>query len=164
MYRGIVLQYVVWAGIHIALCALAMWRFGVGAGFVSWLCAFGIPAFFALWTIMFFNYIQHVHTDPWSAHNHSRSFTGRAINFFLFNNGLHTPHHEMAGAHWSTLPEAFAKIEPEIHPDLKPRSFFAWCFKTYLLGTLFPRFKTHQVGRAPFDVPPEAELKQHVAA
>jgi hypothetical protein len=25
---------------------------------------FLLPALFALWTIMFFNYIQHVHTDP----------------------------------------------------------------------------------------------------
>lgn len=156
IYRGIILQYVVWGGCHVALCTLACLRYGFGHGVLVWLCAFGVPAFFALWTIMFFNFIQHVHTDPWSEHNHSRSFTGRLMNFMLFNNGLHTPHHETAGAHWSTLPAEFAKIEAEIHPDLKPVSFWGWCFKTYVLGAVFPRFKTHQIGRAPFDVPPAA--------
>jgi beta-carotene hydroxylase len=115
-----------------------------------WLLAFGIPAFFALWTIMFFNYIQHVHTDPWSEHNHSRSFTGRMINYMLFNNGFHTVHHEKAGAHWSTLPELHAKIAPHIHPDLQQRSFFGWCFKVYVLALFVPSCGTRQVGRAPF--------------
>ena len=49
---------------------------GFFTGLKVWIFAFGLPAFFALWTMMFFNYVQHVHTDPWSAHNHSRSFTG----------------------------------------------------------------------------------------
>ena len=49
---------------------------------------FLVPALFALWTIMFFNYIQHVHTDPWSEHNHSRSLVSPLLNFLLFNNGL----------------------------------------------------------------------------
>jgi len=125
----------------------------VAAGFKVWGFAFLIPALFALWTIMFFNYIQHVHTDPWSAHNHSRSFTGKLVNFLLFNNGLHAAHHEHAGAHWSKLPEFHAQIEGEIHPDLRPRSFWWFVFRVYVLAPVMPRFGTRQIGRAPFDSP-----------
>jgi beta-carotene hydroxylase len=153
LFRRIVTQYVLWAGTHLLLLGLAMVLHGPWEGALVWLFAFALPAFFALWTIMLFNYIQHVHTDPWSEHNHSRSFTGRLVNFLLFNNGLHAAHHEMPGAHWSTLPAAHARIEADIHPDLKPRSFFAWCFRTYVLALFSPRFGTRQIGRAPFDPP-----------
>jgi hypothetical protein len=62
----------------------------------------------------------------------------------------------MPGAHWSTLREAHARIEAEIHPDLKPNSFFAWCFDSYVLALFSPRFGTKQIGRAPF-APPSGE-------
>jgi len=153
LFRQIVMQYVVWAGAHLLLLSLGIALFGVWKGIGAWVFAFGLPAFFALWTIMLFNYIQHVHTDPWSAHNHSRSFTGKAINFFLFNNGLHAAHHEHAGAHWSKLRELHAQIDAEIHPDLKPYSFWWFCFRVYVLALVMPRFGTRQIGRAPFDSP-----------
>ena len=75
-----------------------------------WFFGFGIPALFAKWSMIFINYIQHVHADPWSEHNHSRNFVGKLGNWLVFNNGLHTAHHESAGLHWSKLPEAHAKI------------------------------------------------------
>jgi beta-carotene hydroxylase len=153
LYRQIIVQYLVWAGSHLTLAGLAIARFGVTRGLYIYAFSFGLPAFFALFTIMLFNYIQHVHTDPWSAHNHSRSFTGKLINFVLFNNGLHAAHHEQAGAHWSTLPALHAKIEAEIHPDLKPRSFWWFVICNYLLAPVFPRLGTRQIGRAPFDCP-----------
>jgi beta-carotene hydroxylase len=156
LYRQIITQYVVWGGTHVLLLGLAIALFGGWAGARVWVFAFGLPAFFALWTIMLFNYIQHVHTDPWSEHNHSRTFTSKAMNYLLFNNALHTVHHEQPGAHWSTLPEAHAKIEAQIHPALKPNSFFAWCFDSYVLALFSPRFGTQQVGRAPF-APPTGE-------
>ncbi|HSP78471.1 MAG TPA: fatty acid desaturase [Myxococcaceae bacterium] len=153
LFRSIVSQYVLWAGIHLSLLGLACVLHGPLGGLKVWGFAFLLPALFALWTIMFFNYIQHVHTDPWSEHNHSRSFHGRAINFLLFNNGLHAAHHEMPGAHWSTLPEVHAKLAPHIHPELNLPGFFAWCFRCYVLAPFFPHLGTRQIGRAPFDVP-----------
>jgi fatty acid desaturase len=153
LFRQIVWQYAIWAGVHVFLISLAVALHGVGLGFKVWLLALGLPALFSLWTMMFFNYIQHVHTDPWSAHNHSRSFTSRPLNFLLFNNALHAAHHEQAGAHWSTLPALHAKIEDEIDPVLRPRSFWWFCTKQYLLAPFFPRFGTQQIGRAPFDSP-----------
>lgn len=163
LYRSIISQYVVWAGSHVFLYALACLRYGLGHGTVVWLCAFGIPAMFALWTIMLFNFIQHVHTDPWSAHNHSRNFTSRSMNYLLFNNALHTPHHEMAGAHWSTLWDAFDKIKDEIHPELRTRSFTWWLVRNYLLAPFLPGLGTKQIGRAPYDSAP-AQSKDQVPA
>jgi fatty acid desaturase len=139
-------------------------RYGLGHGALVWLFAFGIPAFFALWTIMLFNFIQHVHTDPWSEHNHSRNFTSRTMNYLLFNNALHTPHHEMAGAHWSTLWEAFETIKPEIHPELRTRSFFWWLFRCYVLSPLFPSMGTKQIGRAAYEPPPSEQMPAGASA
>ena len=163
LYRQVISQYVMWAGLHLALLGLAIAWHGVAAGLKVWGFAFLVPALFALWTIMFFNYIQHVHADPWSEHDHSRSFNGKVINFLLFNNGLHAAHHEMPGAHWSTLGEAHAKIAPEIHPELNLPNFFTWCLRVYVLAPFFPRFGTRQIGRAPFD-PPTGEVPQLAAA
>jgi fatty acid desaturase len=153
LFRQILWQYGVWAGTHLVLIGLAVALHGVGLGLKLWVFSFGLPAFFSLWTMMFFNYIQHVHTDPWSAHNHSRSFTSKLLNFLLFNNALHAAHHEQAGAHWSTLPALHAKIADEIHPALRTRSFWWFCIKQYLLAPIFPRLGTQQIGRAPFDSP-----------
>ncbi|QDE71765.1 fatty acid desaturase family protein [Myxococcus xanthus] len=153
LYRQILTQYAVWGGTHAALLGLAMAMHGVAGGARIWAFAFLVPALFSLWTIMFFNYIQHVHTDPWSEHDHSRSFTGRLINFFLFNNGLHAVHHETPGLHWSLLPQEHAKIEAAMDPALKPVSFFAWCFRSYVVAPFLPRFGTAQVGRAPYEPP-----------
>jgi hypothetical protein len=41
---------------------------------------------------MLFNYEQHVHTDPFSKHDHSRNFVSPTLNFLLFNNGFHAAH------------------------------------------------------------------------
>ncbi|MBK6693752.1 MAG: fatty acid desaturase [Myxococcales bacterium] len=151
LYRQIVTQYVVWAGAHLGLFALALAIHGPKTGLYVYVFAFALPAFFALWTIMFFNYGQHVHTDPWSKHNHSRTFNGRLLNFLLFNNGLHTVHHEHASAHWSTMREIHEKIAPEIHPELNLRSFWWWVIRSFFLAPIFPSMGTKQIGRAPFD-------------
>ena len=153
LYERILTQYGVWAGAHVALLITACAVHGFKTGLYVYVFAFAIPAFFALWTIMFFNYGQHVHTDPWSKHDHSRTFNGWLLNFLLFNNGLHTAHHENASAHWSTLRAAHERIAAEIHPDLNQRSFWLWVAKTYFLAPIFPSLGTKQIGRAPFDPP-----------
>ena len=112
----------------------------------------GIPAFFALWAIMLFNYEQHVHADVFSEHNHSRNFVSPVLNFLLFNNGYHTVHHENAGLHWSELKDAHAKIADEIHPDLQQKSCWWYWFKQYVLALFFPSLGSRQIGRAPFEV------------
>jgi beta-carotene hydroxylase len=95
----------------------------------------------ALYVVMFFNYIQHVHADEESEYNHSRNITG-SLNFFLFNNGLHTAHHMNANLHWSKLREAHRKIESHIDPSLNEKSFWGYLLKAYILSVFIPKFKT----------------------
>jgi fatty acid desaturase len=153
LHRRIMTQYSVWLGAHVALCALAIWLHGVKTGLYVWGLSCGIPAFFALWTIMLFNYEQHVHTDPWSKHDHSRSFDGKWLNFLLFNNGYHAAHHENPGTHWSKLDGLHRAIEKEIDPRLIERNMWWYFFRQYLLAPLVPSLGSQQIGRAPFDPP-----------
>ncbi len=100
-----------------------------------------IPQQFGLYAVLIFNYIQHVHADEESEWNHSRNFTG-LLNKMLFNNGLHTVHHERAGTHWSNTPEAHAKVAHLISPALIERSFWWYMFRNYILGMVNPKFRT----------------------
>jgi beta-carotene hydroxylase len=158
LFRQIVTQYSVVGGGHALMFALAVWLHGWGLGTIVYLCAFGIPAGFALWSMIFINYIQHVHCDPWSKFNHSRNFVSRSANWLVFNNGFHTAHHAQAGLHWSKLAEAHALIAHEIDPELKQPSILWFSAKNYILGIFFPSLRTRQIGRAAYDVPGELDL------
>jgi fatty acid desaturase len=131
---------------------------GPASGTYVFTLAVAIPALFSLWTIHLFNYEQHVHTDPWSDHNHSRNFLSPILNFLLFNNGYHGAHHENPGLHWTKLPAAHAKIEAQIHPALKQRSLWWYWFKQYVLALLFPRLGSVQLGVGPDQRPPGARI------
>ena len=152
VFRRIVWQYVLTFGAHAAALSAAILLYGPRNGSIVWACALGIPAFAALWTIMLFNYIQHVHTDPWSIHDHSRNFEGRLLNFMLFGNGYHTVHHENASLHWADAAATHAKLRPLIDGRLCHGSMFAFFFRQYLLAPIWPRLGTQQLGRAPFEV------------
>src|SRR5690606_37355401 len=65
-YWNYMSQYVVVFGSHIALAALAVQLYGLGQGLFVYGFTVGPPSFVALWTVITFNYDQHVHTDPWS--------------------------------------------------------------------------------------------------
>jgi fatty acid desaturase len=143
---------VVVIGGHLGLAALAIALHGWKVGGFVYLSALGFPALFTLWAIMFTNYIQHVHADPWSRHNHSRNFVSPLNNFFVFNNGYHTVHHEHPGVHWSKYPALHAEIAHEIHPALNEGTIVGYTFRVYVLGTFFSRFRTQQIGRAAYEV------------
>jgi beta-carotene hydroxylase len=162
-YQRIMKQYAFWIGGYVTMLALAVALHGWKTGGIVFLFTIAIPAVLSLWTIHLFNYEQHVHTDPWSKHDHSRNFVSPLLNFLLFNNGFHTAHHENAGLHWSQLPAAHAKIASEIHPSLKQTSVWWYWLKQYALTPLFPSLGTVQLGRAPFD-PPEGPLRVETAA
>ena len=101
-----------------------------------------IPQQFALFAILLFNYVQHVHANEESEWNHSRNFVGPALNALLFNNGFHTVHHERAGTHWSLTPQEHAKIDHLIDDSLKERSFWWYMIRTYILSPFIPKFRT----------------------
>lgn len=156
LFRRIVMQYVVFVGAQVSMVALAIALHGPKTGLFVWGCSMGLPAFFSLWTIMLFNYEQHVHTDPFSEYNHSRSWDGRILNFFLFNNGLHYVHHEHPGTHWSEMRRLHDEVADKIHPDLVQKSLFWYWIKQYALAPLIPSLGTKQIGPGPMN-PPSAQ-------
>lgn len=128
------------AGQYAALAALYIVAF-----VIDWqkaLLYIAIPHQVSLYSVLIFNYVQHVHADEESKYDHSRNFTG-VLNYMLFNNGYHTIHHEKAGVHWSLLPEAHAKeVAPYIDPSLNERSFWGYIIRVYFLGLFIPKFRT----------------------
>lgn len=100
-----------------------------------------IPQQISLFSVLIFNYVQHVHANEESEWNHSRNFTG-LLNFLLFNNGLHTVHHETAGLHWSQVPAEHKKVEHLIDDSLKERSFWWYIFRNYVMGFFNSKYKT----------------------
>ena len=100
-----------------------------------------IPQQVSLFSVLIFNYVQHVHANEESEWNHSRNFVG-FLNVMLFNNGYHTIHHEKAGLHWSLVPEEHKKIDHLIDDTLKERSFWWYIFRNYVMGLFSKKYKT----------------------
>ena len=103
-----------------------------------------IPQQVSLFSVLIFNYVQHVHANEESEWNHSRNFTG-FLNFLLFNNGYHTIHHHKAGLHWYKVPEAHKEIEQNINPILLERSFWWYILRSYFLSVFIPKFRTNSM-------------------
>lgn len=124
---------------------VALGIFIIGALLLDWkkaLLYVIIPQQFALFSVLIFNYIQHVHADEESDFNHSRNFVSPTTNFLLFNNGLHTIHHYRASIHWSEIPEAHKKIEHLIAPHLIERGFWPYIIKAYIIAPFNNTFRT----------------------
>ena len=127
---------------HGGMLALALGLHGAATGFGVYVLAFGLPALLAPTFMLFTNYIQHVHCDPASRDNHSRNFVSRFANWFVFENGYHTVHHDRPSVHWSRYPELHASRAPLIHPSLLEHSVLTFCLKNYVLGALRPRHRS----------------------
>jgi fatty acid desaturase len=140
------------------MLALAIYLRGPKLGILTYLCSFGATAAMGLWGMMFINYIQHIHCDPYSKYDQSRNFVGPVANWLVFNSGYHSAHHEKAGAHWSTLPAIHATFADKIHPDLNQPSISGYLFRTYVLGRFIPRYLPRQIGRAAYDVPASQDV------
>jgi fatty acid desaturase len=153
LHRQIRIQKLTFRTAHAGLLASAMLLHGWRLGALVYAGTFGVSVACGLWGMMFINFIQHVHCDPWSAHDHSRNFVSKLGNFLVFNNGFHTAHHENPGAHWSTLPALHARIARAIDPELCQKTVFEFCVRAYALGALVPRFRTKQVGCPAYAAP-----------
>lgn len=103
-----------------------------------------IPQQVSLFSVLIFNYVQHVHADEESEWNHSRNFTG-FLNFLLFNNGYHTIHHHKAGLHWNKAAQAHNEIESNINSILLERSFWWYIVRSYILSIIVPKFRTRSM-------------------
>lgn len=92
-----------------------------------------VPRVFGIWAITGINFTQHDGCAPRSRYDHSRNFVGRLLNWFLFNNGYHTVHHDAPRLHWSELPARHAAtVGPFIHPALDQRSLLGFCWRQYV--------------------------------
>lgn len=121
---------------------LILWL--AAAFFIDWqkaLLFIVIPQQVSLFSVLIFNYVQHVHANEESEWNHSRNFVG-FLNTLLFNNGYHTIHHHKAGLHWSDVPEAHKKIAHNIDPILLERSFWWYIIRSYFVSIFIPKFRT----------------------
>ena len=146
-YAAFAVQKVVVFVGHAAAYGLAVGLHGAPVGVLVYGSALGVPALAALWGLMFTNYVQHVDCDPASRWRRSRDFVSSWMNFFVFDNGFHTVHHEQAGLHWSQTRAAHARIAHLLDPRLQERSIFGYALRTYVLGasTLRPAPRTGPV-------------------
>ncbi|MGB1247471.1 MAG: fatty acid desaturase family protein [Chitinophagales bacterium] len=101
-----------------------------------------IPQQFSLFSVLLFNYVQHVHADEETKYNSSRNFMG-ILNSMLFNNGMHTVHHLYPSLHWSELPEEHEKIKHLIDDSLiEENGFWAYIIRSYVVGLFIPKYRT----------------------
>ena len=126
-------QYVV-VGIYLGIAFWVDWQKALVYIF--------IPQQFALSSILMINYLQHVHADEQSETDHSRNFVGPVLNWYLFNNGYHTVHHDSPGTHWSDLPEKHAEVADKIDDRLNVENFAWFMFRSYILGPFSDKFAT----------------------
>jgi len=131
-----------------------------GAAFALWIdwrafvWAFALPWFCGVYMMIYFNYAQHVHCDPYSDWSHSRDWTGKLLNFLLFNNGFHTVHHNRPGVHWSKWGQMHEEVKDKIPLELQEKSLAWWLVRQYLLAPFFPSLGSKQIGGLPWEPPP----------
>jgi fatty acid desaturase len=115
------------------MLALAIVLHGPAPGAQAYALAFGLPALCAPLFMFFTNYLQHVGCDTGSKHDHSRNFVSPLANWFVFDAGYHTVHHERPNLHWSHYATLHREREGQIHPRLEERSVLSFCMTSYLL-------------------------------
>lgn len=145
---------------HVGMLALAIALHGPAPGLLAYALTLGLPAALAPSLMFFTNYVQHVHCDPASPDNHSRNFVSRSVNWFVFDGGYHTVHHERPSAHWSRYAGLHRARAASIHPSLCQHSILSFCVRSYVLGAFAPRFRTRPIA-APEAVLPASSLASH---
>ena len=156
LYSRIRFQYMFWILTNLGMLGLAAYlyhRVQFGMGLYVWTFTLLLPALCSSTMIMIFNYIQHVHTDAWSEHDHSRNFTGKWFNFLFFNNGYHTAHHENPGLHWSNLEKEHDAISAQINPSLNEPNLLWFVIRQYAISLFIPSMGTKQLRAAPDSAP-----------
>jgi len=131
--RRIVLESMALVVGQTSLLAAAIALHGVRTGALVYVLTAFIPAALATYFMMATNYLQHVGCDPKSADDHSRNFVSPFWNWFVFENGLHTVHHEHPGVHWSRYRQLHEARAGRISPELNQNSIFGYVLAAYVL-------------------------------
>lgn len=132
-FRRILLETLTLVSGHAAMLGLAVWLHGARLGTLTYALAVGLPALTATYWMMFTNYLQHVECDASSPDDHSRNFVSPFFNWFVFDNGLHTVHHEHPGVHWSKYRALHEARAARIAPHLNQNSVFGYVFGEYFV-------------------------------
>jgi fatty acid desaturase len=130
--RRIVVETASVLGGHAAALGVFVAVRGASVGGTSYFFAVGLPALLGTYWMMLTNYLQHVGCDPSSEHDHSRNFVSPFWNWFVFENGLHTVHHEQPGTHWSRYRALHDATVAHISPGLNHESILGYAAHTYL--------------------------------
>jgi len=104
-----------------------------------------IPHQVSLFSVLVFNYIQHVHADEESEYNHSRNFVSKFSGFMLFNNGLHTVHHLKSNTHWSELRSAHNNVKHLIEANLNQSTVIGYLVKAYIIAPFKSVYRTNSM-------------------
>ncbi len=131
--RRLVVEATAIVVVHGALIALGVRLHGVRTGLGVYVVSAGLPAALASYFMLFTNYLQHVGCNAASKDDHSRNFTSPFFNWFVFENGLHTVHHEHPGVHWSRYRALHEARAARIRPDLNQNSLFGYALRTYVV-------------------------------
>lgn len=107
---------------------------GPARGLLYYFAALGLPALLGTYWMMLTNYLQHVGCDAASAHDHSRNFVSPLWNWFVFDNGYHTVHHQHPGLHWSRYRALHRLTQSRMDPSLNHSSIASYVLSRYLLG------------------------------
>jgi len=101
-----------------------------------------LPQQLSLFSVLLFNYLQHVHADEEHKYNNSRNFMGKFLNYFLLNNGIHLAHHMYPSQHWSDLPATHKSVEDKINPVLNEKSYWGYLFRVYIASIFIPSLRS----------------------
>lgn len=135
LYRQVLTQSAVVLIGHPALLG-ASWLYAGSDGLLVYALLVGAPALFAPGFMMLTNYLQHVGCDATSQHDHSRNFVNPLWNWFVFDAGYHTVHHDAPAEHWSRYRELHAARSAAIAASCNERDMFTYCARVYALEPL----------------------------
>lgn len=128
---GPVLQLTMIVFGHLATFAVLFELHGLALAIAAYALTIGVPALLAPPLLQLTNYLQHVGCDPTHPDNHSRNFVSPLFNWFVFDNGYHSVHHEHPGTHWSHYRELHAARSAGIDPALNQRTPFEFVARRY---------------------------------
>jgi beta-carotene hydroxylase len=117
---------------HALALAVAIGLHGVALGGLVYGVTLGAPALLGTYWMMLTNYLQHVGCDPSSPHDHSRNFVSPFWNWFVFDNGYHTVHHQQPGLHWSRYRALHEERAASMSPVLNQPMILAYAARRYL--------------------------------
>jgi fatty acid desaturase len=132
--RRIALEVAALVGGHVAALALALALHGPSVGGLVYGFAIGLPALLANYWMMLTNYLQHVGCDASSPGAHSRNFVSPFWNWFVFDNGYHSVHHDQPGLHWSRYRALHQASLERIDPMMNQDFIVAYALRRYWPG------------------------------